>query len=106
MRTVAYTSHHSSTLVKHFVEQAVCMEIRSQSSVMASKASNQVRASDVMGVVETMMGKKRKNNVVVGECLASAEGLFYIQSRHQLLLPQPPITSSSGWQACSQHRAD
>ncbi|KAM7463784.1 hypothetical protein LguiA_031905 [Lonicera macranthoides] len=66
----------SSTRVKHFVEQAVCMEIRSQSSVMTSKASDQVRASDVMGVVETMMGKKRKNSVVVGECLASAEGVI------------------------------
>uniref|UniRef100_A0A5B6YN92 Clp R domain-containing protein n=1 Tax=Davidia involucrata TaxID=16924 RepID=A0A5B6YN92_DAVIN len=78
----------SSTQVKSNVEQAVSLELCSQESnnnnnnllVLSQspkpRASDQVRNEDVMSVVENMMSKRRKTSlVVVGECLASIEGV-------------------------------
>ncbi|MCD7457438.1 hypothetical protein HAX54_035086 [Datura stramonium] len=93
----------SSTQVKNNVEQAVSsMEICSKETISTkplvlgntnmsqitssashvlnlslSKTGHQViRNDDVMSVVESMMSsKKRRNTVVIGECLATAEGV-------------------------------
>ncbi|KAL2526028.1 Double Clp-N motif-containing P-loop nucleoside triphosphate hydrolase superfamily protein [Abeliophyllum distichum] len=77
----------SSTQVKTNVEQAVSLEIcTNQSKETTSKllvlgnnesqiTNIQVPNDDVMSVVEAMMNKKRKNTVIVGECLATAEAV-------------------------------
>ncbi|KAK2971285.1 hypothetical protein RJ640_001311 [Escallonia rubra] len=88
----------SSTQVKTNVEQAVSLEISSQSPTVSciqskestkplvfganwsqflptSKSSDKVGNRDVMSVIDTMMNSKRKNIVVVGECLVSAESV-------------------------------
>ncbi|KAF9598835.1 hypothetical protein IFM89_031503 [Coptis chinensis] len=96
----------SSTQVKINVEQAISLEICSQSSSpLCSKAKEsnlltlgtavsespplaqfggktsttrplgQVRSEDVLSVLETLMNRRRKSTVVVGEGLASAEGV-------------------------------
>ncbi|KAF8395454.1 hypothetical protein HHK36_019400 [Tetracentron sinense] len=94
----------SSSQVKSNVEQAVSLEICSQTPASnKSKESNllvlgntvshalplsqfgmkvskprpfdQVRSEDVMCVLETLMNKRRKSTVIVGECLASTESV-------------------------------
>ncbi|CAI9091394.1 OLC1v1026417C1 [Oldenlandia corymbosa var. corymbosa] len=90
----------SSTQVKTKVEQAVSLEIRTQTcptvSTLDSKESvkplvlgnssqfrvsigrttaEQVREDDVMSIVGAMMNKKTKNTIIVGECLATAESV-------------------------------
>ncbi|KAJ6720096.1 CHAPERONE PROTEIN CLPD CHLOROPLASTIC [Salix viminalis] len=94
----------SSTQVKNKVEQTVSLEICPQSSVTVScqskeitkpqilsagaspsppfsqfgiihsKPLDQVRNDDVMSVLSTLVGKKR-NTIVTGECLATAESV-------------------------------
>ncbi|KAM7532255.1 hypothetical protein LguiB_035665 [Lonicera macranthoides] len=91
----------SSTQVKTIVEQAVSLEICSQSPqsqenikpqvfgtngpqfppishfrVSLGKSNERLKSEDVTSVLDTMMNKKKKNTVVVGECLASAEGVI------------------------------
>ncbi|KAI3893340.1 hypothetical protein MKW92_051818 [Papaver armeniacum] len=79
----------SSTQVKSNVEQAVALEICSQSSpttvsskpkesnnnllVLEIVSLDQVRSEDVASVLETLISRRRRNTVIVGECLASAE---------------------------------
>ncbi|KAF8403358.1 hypothetical protein HHK36_011460 [Tetracentron sinense] len=95
----------SSTQVKSNVEQAVSLEICSQSPPVSSKSKesnllvlgtavsqshplgqfgvkmsksrplDQVRSEDVMSVLETLMNKRRRSTAIVGECLASTEGV-------------------------------
>lgn len=91
----------SSTQVKTNVEQAVSLEVCSHSTIESTKPSpilgssphvsqfpslshfkvkfntpnDHVRNEDVTGVLDSLMSKKRRNSVVVGECLASAEGV-------------------------------
>ncbi|RAL51196.1 hypothetical protein DM860_010698 [Cuscuta australis] len=88
----------SSSQVKTNVEQAVSLEIKegvaSKPVVLGnitgvSQHHHQqqqmrfpqigdravVKNEDVMSVVEAMMSKKRRNTVIVGECLATAEGV-------------------------------
>ncbi|XP_019151462.1 PREDICTED: protein SMAX1-LIKE 3-like isoform X2 [Ipomoea nil] len=91
----------SSSQVKTNVEQAVSLEVCSSKEAGAkplvlgnnnnvsqlrlpsfSKTSSYdrpsqavIRDDDVMGVLEALMSKKRKNSVIVGECLATAEGV-------------------------------
>ncbi|CAA2976256.1 Hypothetical predicted protein [Olea europaea subsp. europaea] len=77
----------SSSQVKTNVEQAVSLEIcTNQSKETTSKllvrgntepqmTDTQVQNDDVVSVVEAMMNKKRKNTVIVGECLATAEAV-------------------------------
>ncbi|OAY42979.1 protein SMAX1-LIKE 3 [Manihot esculenta] len=93
----------SSTQVKSNVEQAVSLEICSQSapsvtskskesnvlalshsptlSQVEAKASKQttsldpVRNEDVMSVIEKLMNKRKRSIVIVGECLAIIEGV-------------------------------
>ncbi|XAR64931.1 hypothetical protein NMG60_11008832 [Bertholletia excelsa] len=79
----------SSTQVKTNVEQAVSLEVSCQTKEASSKFSvlrpqfssletpvDKVRSEDVTGVLESMMGTRRRNIIVVGECLASAEGVI------------------------------
>lgn len=89
----------SSTQVKSNVEQAVSLEICSQSTPVSSNKSKEsnvlvlsqtasatkvskprvsldpIRNEDVMYVIENLMSKRKRNFVVVGECLASIEGV-------------------------------
>ncbi|XP_057978881.1 protein SMAX1-LIKE 3-like [Malania oleifera] len=95
----------SSTQVKTNVEQAVSLEVCSQSPSISSrskgstsplvlgsnviqsphqgqlgvtltgKTSEQVGSDDVMSVLDRLMTKRRRNTVIVGECLASIECL-------------------------------
>lgn len=82
----------SSSQVKTNVEQAVSLEVCSTKEVakplvlgnnnnnvsqlrLPSSFSKTVRDDDVMGVLEGLMSKKRRNTVIVGECLATAEGV-------------------------------
>lgn len=48
----------------------------SQFGVSLGKPFEQVRSEDVMGVLNELSNKRRRNSVIVGECLASAEGVF------------------------------
>jgi hypothetical protein len=75
----------SSTQVKNRVEQAVSLEICSQTDHQSPSVSNQsmgkvpldqVRSEDVMSVVNELSNKRKRNTVIVGECLASADGVF------------------------------
>ncbi|XP_016440721.2 protein SMAX1-LIKE 3-like [Nicotiana tabacum] len=79
----------SSPQVKSNVEQAVSLELCSQNpSPNSSKEINQVLTSnkvicpifvkdeDVMSVVESLMSKRKKSIVIVGECLDSLEGVI------------------------------
>ncbi|XP_010262964.1 PREDICTED: protein SMAX1-LIKE 3-like [Nelumbo nucifera] len=94
----------SSTQVKNNVEQAVSLEICSQNPSLSikSKESNslalgstvsqsplsqfgpkvskpslldQVRSEDVVSVLETLMNRRRRSTVIVGECLATTEAV-------------------------------
>ncbi|KAA8518503.1 hypothetical protein F0562_015977 [Nyssa sinensis] len=82
----------SSTQVKSNVEQAVSLELCSQTppssnkskesniqigeTVIKPRASDQVRNEDVIYIIENMMNKRRKSIVIVGECLPSIEGVI------------------------------
>ncbi|KAF5473926.1 hypothetical protein F2P56_005873 [Juglans regia] len=89
----------SSTQVKSNVEQAVSLEICSQTPSLSSKsknsnqldlrqsqpigqsgtkvdkpvASDPIRNDDVRSVIDNMMNKRRRSTVIVGECLANLE---------------------------------
>ncbi|CAH8308606.1 unnamed protein product [Eruca vesicaria subsp. sativa] len=65
----------SSPQVKSKVEQAVSSETCSKttSSKEALKSLTPVRDEDVMNVIESLVDKKRKNFVIVGECLATVD---------------------------------
>lgn len=96
----------SSTQVKNRVEQAVSLEICSQTQsptmsshskentkplalgsnlplsppssqfkVSLAKPFEQARSEDVMSVLNELSNKRKRNIVIVGECLASAEGV-------------------------------
>ncbi|XP_023758508.1 protein SMAX1-LIKE 3 isoform X1 [Lactuca sativa] len=84
----------SSTQIKNTIEHGVSMELFSQKPIVYSIQSNQnskpitqnfqasssngskltpsVRIDDVMSVIDTMMHTKRKNVIVIRECLVSA----------------------------------
>ncbi|CAN7060697.1 unnamed protein product [Brassica oleracea var. botrytis] len=63
----------SSPQVKNKVEQAVSLEVCSKTissnKLMLTPASNE----DVMTVIDSLVDKKRRNFVIVGECLATAD---------------------------------
>ncbi|XP_052174597.1 protein SMAX1-LIKE 3-like [Diospyros lotus] len=64
----------SSTQVKNNVEKAVSLEQSSRShSSSAPRGPNQFKNDDVMSLLESMMNKRRKSIVVVGECLDTVE---------------------------------
>ncbi|CAL5357005.1 unnamed protein product [Camellia sinensis] len=82
-----------STQVKSNVEKVVSLELCSQTPLPTNnkskennnllvggkvgrpRASNQARNEDVMSVIENMMNKRRKSIVIVGECVATLEGV-------------------------------
>lgn len=92
----------SSTLVKTNVEQTVSLELCSQNQEASNKSSNdnnnnnllvlsqesagaivgkergshdQVRNEDVMSVIESLMNKRRKSLVIVGESVTNVDGV-------------------------------
>lgn len=79
----------SSPLVKAKVEQALSMELGSQNQAPNENNSNtnikpkvgttkprpSDRNEDVMSVIDSLMTRKKRNLVLVGECLETLEGL-------------------------------
>ncbi|PKA56316.1 Chaperone protein ClpB1 [Apostasia shenzhenica] len=84
----------SSTQVKSSIEQAISLAtktsnfskprdiiatttttITTTTTSNSSCTSSKPRAEDVTGLVECLLSKKKKNLVVVGECLAASEGV-------------------------------
>ncbi|KAG7565415.1 Clp N-terminal domain superfamily [Arabidopsis suecica] len=69
----------SSPQVKSKVEQAVSLEIcsktTSSSKPKEGKLLTPVRNEDVMNVINNLVDKKRRNFVIVGECLATVDGV-------------------------------
>ncbi|XP_052183416.1 protein SMAX1-LIKE 3-like [Diospyros lotus] len=77
----------SSTQVKANVEQAVSLEITicsqstttppvsCQSKLDSTEQQQACREDDVMSVINSLLSKKRRNTVIVGESLASAEAV-------------------------------
>ncbi|XP_010515714.1 PREDICTED: protein SMAX1-LIKE 3-like [Camelina sativa] len=69
----------SSPQVKSKVEQAVSLEIcsktTSSSKPKEGKLLTSVRNEDVMNVINSLVDKKRRNFVIVGECLATVDGV-------------------------------
>ncbi|EOA23505.1 hypothetical protein CARUB_v10016695mg [Capsella rubella] len=69
----------SSPQVKSKVEQAVSLEIcsktTSSSKPKEGKLLTPVRNEDVMNVINSLVDKKRRNFVIVGECLATVDGV-------------------------------
>ncbi|CAN7057776.1 unnamed protein product [Brassica rapa subsp. trilocularis] len=63
----------SSPQVKSKVEQAVSSETCSKTTSSSKPKEGQVRNEDVMNVIESLVDKKRKNFVIVGECLATVD---------------------------------
>uniref|UniRef100_A0A1J3JYR6 Chaperone protein ClpB1 n=1 Tax=Noccaea caerulescens TaxID=107243 RepID=A0A1J3JYR6_NOCCA len=67
----------SSPQVKSKVEQAVSLEIcskpTSSSKPKEGKSSTPVRNEDVMNVIDNLVDKKRRNFVIVGECLTTVD---------------------------------
>ncbi|KAK6942539.1 Clp, repeat (R) domain [Dillenia turbinata] len=106
----------SSTQVKSNVEQAVSLEICSQTPQVSngshSKESNQIQVlndkvgvkackskvssnlhvsdEDVESVIENFMNKRKRSTVVVGECLASIEGVVkaVMDKFHEGVVPE------------------
>ncbi|XP_040994403.1 protein SMAX1-LIKE 3-like [Juglans microcarpa x Juglans regia] len=48
----------------------------SQFKVPVGKSFDQVRSEEVMSVLNELSNKRKRNTVIVGECLATAEGVF------------------------------
>ncbi|KAG6630767.1 protein SMAX1-LIKE 3-like [Carya illinoinensis] len=48
----------------------------SQFKVSQARSLDQFRSEDVMSVLNELSNKRKRNTVIVGECLASAEGVF------------------------------
>ncbi|XAR64776.1 hypothetical protein NMG60_11008605 [Bertholletia excelsa] len=80
----------SSTQVKSNVEKAVSLELCSQTpptsnskskesnsvgKVARPRASDKVRNEDVVMLMESMLNKRRKSIVIVGECVENIEGV-------------------------------
>ncbi|XAR69818.1 hypothetical protein NMG60_11001543 [Bertholletia excelsa] len=71
----------SSTEVKSSIEKAVSPPKESRNSLVIGakvgrpRASDGVRNEDVMSVINNMMNKRNKGFVIVGECLATIEGV-------------------------------
>ncbi|CAN6837844.1 unnamed protein product [Brassica oleracea] len=63
----------SSPQVKSKVEQAVSSETCSKTTSSSKPKEGQVRNEDVMNVIDSLVDKKRKNFVIVGECLATVD---------------------------------
>lgn len=68
-----------STQVKTNVEQVVSLELCSQNPKEINKKANPIisaKDEDVMSVVESLMNKRRKSIVIVGEYIGNLEGVI------------------------------
>ncbi|KAG2325838.1 hypothetical protein Bca4012_040446 [Brassica carinata] len=63
----------SSPQVKSKVEQAVSTETCSRTTSSSKPKEGPTRNEDVMNVIDSLVDKKRKNFVIVGECLATVD---------------------------------
>ncbi|KAJ0245624.1 Protein SMAX1-LIKE 3 [Hirschfeldia incana] len=63
----------SSPQVKSKVEQAVSSETCSKTTSSSKPKEGPIRNEDVMNVIDSLVDKRRKNFVIVGECLATVD---------------------------------
>ncbi|XP_018477613.2 protein SMAX1-LIKE 3 isoform X2 [Raphanus sativus] len=63
----------SSPQVKGKVEQAVSSQTCSKTTSSSKPKEGTVRNEDVMNVIESLVDKRRKNFVIVGECLSTVD---------------------------------
>ncbi|TMW96100.1 hypothetical protein EJD97_007933 [Solanum chilense] len=85
MRETGFSNIQLKTNVEHVVSSEVSWKDSSKSMVippgdnlklsLGKSSDDQIKNDDVMSVIDTMMNKKRRNTVIVAECLANAEGV-------------------------------
>ncbi|CAN7094786.1 unnamed protein product [Brassica rapa subsp. narinosa] len=69
MREAGFSSPQVKSKVEQAVSLEVCSKTISSNKLMLTPASNE----DVMTVIDSLVDKKRRNFVIVGECLATAD---------------------------------
>ena len=69
MREAGFSSPQVKNKVERAVSLEVCSKTISSNKLMLTPASNE----DVMTVIDSLVDKKRRNFVIVGECLATAD---------------------------------
>ncbi|XP_006346003.1 uncharacterized protein [Solanum tuberosum] len=85
MREAGFSSIQLKTNVEHAISSEISCKNSAKSMVLppgdnlklslGKSSDDQIKNDDVMSVIETMMNKKRRNTVIVAECLANAEGV-------------------------------
>ncbi|XP_009765920.1 protein SMAX1-LIKE 3-like [Nicotiana sylvestris] len=85
MREVGFSSIQLKTNIEQAISLNSCSKVGGVSTkpiilgntnMSQTTLGDQVRNDDVMSVIEAMINKKRKNIVILGECLATAEGVI------------------------------
>ncbi|XP_049354820.1 LOW QUALITY PROTEIN: protein SMAX1-LIKE 3-like [Solanum verrucosum] len=85
MREAGFSSIQLKTNVEHAISSEISWKNSSKLMVippgdnlklsLGKSSDDQIKNDDVMSVIEAMMNKKRRNTVIVAECLANAEGV-------------------------------
>ncbi|KFK34496.1 hypothetical protein AALP_AA5G153100 [Arabis alpina] len=73
MREAGFSSPHVKTKVEQAVSLDICSKTTSSSKPKEGKLLTPVRNEDVMNVIDSLVDKKRRNFVIVGECLATVD---------------------------------
>lgn len=75
MREAGFSSPQVKTKVEQAVSLEICSKTTSSSKPKEGKLLTPVRNEDVMNVINNLVDKKRRNFVIVGECLATIDGV-------------------------------
>ncbi|KAK6790346.1 hypothetical protein RDI58_014146 [Solanum bulbocastanum] len=85
MREAGFSIIQLKTNVEHAISSEISCKNSAKSMVLppgdnlklslGKSSDDQIKNDDVISVIEVMMNKKRRNTVIVAECLASAEGV-------------------------------
>ncbi|KAK4717264.1 hypothetical protein R3W88_015602 [Solanum pinnatisectum] len=85
MREARFSIIQLKTNVEHAISSEISCKNSAKSMVLppgdnlklslGKSSDDQIKNDDVMSVIEVMMNKKRRNTVIVAECLANAEGV-------------------------------
>ncbi|KAH0673489.1 hypothetical protein KY284_024576 [Solanum tuberosum] len=85
MREAGFSSIQLKTNVEHAISSEISCKNSAKPMVLppgdnlklslGKSSDDQIKNDDVMSVIDTMMKKKRRNTVIVAECLANAEGV-------------------------------
>ncbi|ESQ45252.1 hypothetical protein EUTSA_v10010129mg [Eutrema salsugineum] len=73
MREAGFSSPQVKTKVEQAVSLETCSKTTSSSKPKEGKLLTPVRNEDVMNVIDSLVDKKRKNFVILGECLATVD---------------------------------